>query len=122
VSKKEIRRAARDAYPKAKNAPAAKKRGTGGAYGKRTYSAGPRPARNRAIPGRPSFVRALTMGVMAGVLYFVIIQWVIHFKSSTTKSNILIGVFGTLLFTAANYVSGLFRYRRYMSKHKDSSK
>jgi hypothetical protein len=122
VSKKEIRRAARGAFPKAKNASAAKRRSTGGAPGNRQRTVGSGSTARRPAPGPPSLVRSLILGVIAGFLYFALIQWAIHFDGSTTATNILVGVFGTVLFTAANYFAAMFKYRRYMKSHKDSSK
>ena len=121
MSKKEIRRAARDAYPKAKNATTAKKRGTGGAYSKRQHAVGPRTATGRPAPGPPNIRRALVMGLVGGLLYFALIQWVFHFENATTTNNVVVGVIGAVLFTLANYFSSLFRYKRYL-KSKGSSK
>jgi hypothetical protein len=126
VSKKEIRRAARDAFPKAKNASAARRRGSSGAYGKRTRTASTASAPGRAVPRPPSIRRSLIFGVVAAVLYFVFIQWLLPkffaVGSPSLTSNILVAVMGLLLFVGANYLAERYRYRRYLSKQKGSSK
>jgi galactitol-specific phosphotransferase system IIC component len=119
VSKKEIRRAARDAFPKAKSAQA---RGRGGAYSKRKYQAKP-----RAVGGAAGGIkRSVIMGVVAGVFFFVLIQWIVpkwfHMAESSWQVNVLTAVVGVLLFSGVNYLSEGFRYRRYVSKHKGSDK
>jgi len=121
VSKKELRRAARGAFPKAKNASTARRRGSGGAYSKRQHAVGPR-ATGSSVPRTPSLKRALTMGVIAALLYFALIQWVIHLGNSTLLSNALIAALGFLLFTGAEYLAEQFRYRRYMRRHKGLDK
>lgn len=127
MSKKEIRRAARDAFPKAKNASRAGS-SRGGVYGKRTYKAKPRAAASgagstgRAAPKPPSVGRSLTMGAVAAVFYFVLIQWVIHLGNSTILSNLLVAALGLVLFASVNYLTESIRYRRYVRKRKDSGK
>jgi hypothetical protein len=131
VSKKEIRRAARDAFPKAKNASRAGS-SRGGVYSKRTYKAKPRSGASgaargagsagRAVPKPPSVKRSLIMGVVAAVFYFVLIQWVIHLGTSTYQSNLVIAGVGLLLFAGVNYLTESIRYRRYLNKRKDSDK
>ena len=130
MSKKEIRRAARDAFPKARTAQSARGRGTGGAYSKRQYkvsagrSSSGRTASGRPIPRPPSVKRAVIFGVVAGVLYFLFIQWglpgLFHVATTSVASNALVSAVGMLLFTAANYTSERFRYKRYMDKTKGS--
>lgn len=126
MSKKEIRRAARDAYPKARGASTAKGRSTGGAYGKRKHTVASRPAPGRAVPRPPSIKRSLIFGAVAAVLYFVFIQWglprIFNVKTTGIYSNLLVSVVGLLLFAGVNYISERFRYRRYISKHQGSSK
>jgi hypothetical protein len=126
VSKKEIRRAARDAYPKAKGAAASKGRSTGGAYGKRRGTVPSRPTSGRAVPRPPSIRRSLIFGVVAGVLYFLFIQWglpkLFHVGTTSIASNLVVSAVGMLLFAGANYLSERYRYRRYLGKSKDTSK
>ena len=122
MSKKEIRRAARDAFPKAKQASTARRRGTGGAYSKRTRTVAARPAARNSAPKSPSIRRSLVLGVVAGFLYFALIQWGFNPEKSTISDNLIIAAVGVLLFTGINYWAERFRYRRYLAKHKDSSK
>jgi hypothetical protein len=122
VSKKEIRRAARDAYPKAKGASAARK-GTGGAYSKRSVASGPRTAAGRSVARPPSIKRSALIGVIWAALYFVIIQWL--WKSNAgLVANIVSSVIGAFVFTGVFYAVDWFKYRRYRRQHdnKDSSK
>jgi uncharacterized protein (DUF2062 family) len=124
VSKKEIRRAARDAFPKARGASSAK-RGRGGAYSKRTYQAKPRAAANsgaRNVPKPPSIKRSLIMGAFAAVFYFVLIQWIIRIGDTSLRSNLVVAGVGLVLFAAVNYLSEGFRYRRYLRKKEGSGK
>jgi hypothetical protein len=120
VSKKEIRRAARDAFPKAKGASRAGG-SRGGAYSKRTYQAKPRAAAGggRTVPKPPSIRRSLIMGAVAAVFYFVLIQWVIRLGNASLVSNLLVAAVGLLLFSGVNYLTENIRYRRYLRKRKD---
>jgi hypothetical protein len=122
VSKKEIRRAARDAFPKAKGTSAARGRGTGGAYGRRSLTVGPRSTAGRNVPRPPSVKRSAIIGVIWAVLYFAIIQWL--WKSSAgLGANAVFSVIGAILFTGVFYWVDRFKYRRYQRQHnKDSSK
>ncbi len=132
MSKKEIRRAARDAFPKAKGASSAK--GRSGAYSKRTYQAKPRGAASggrtttggRAVPRPPSIKRSVIFGAVAAVLYFAFIQWLlprmIKMQESSIVSNLVVSGAGLLLFAAVNYMTDRFRYRRYLRKKDGSGK
>jgi hypothetical protein len=121
MSKKATRRAAREAFPKAKTPPArrsrldppqhrsssAKRKGGGSAY---------RPG----VPKPPSIKRSVITGVIMAVLYFVVIQYA--FKvGGTIGYNLLIAFIGFIIFTGAVYGTDHFRYRRYLKK-KASSK
>jgi hypothetical protein len=126
VSKKEIRRAARDAFPKARGASTARARGTRGTVNRRQQTAAGRPAPGRAVPRPPSIKRSLIFGAVAAVLYFVFIQWglprLFNVKSTGIYSNLLVSVLGLLLFAGVNYMSERFKYRRYIGKSKGPSK
>jgi hypothetical protein len=129
VSKKEIRRAAREAFPKAKNAAAAGKRSSRGAYTKRTVSGGSRStaggsrtASGRYVPKPPSIKRALVYGIIAALFYFVVIQWLWKSAGANTQANILFSAVGALMFTGVFYLTDRWKYRRYVRKQKDSSK
>lgn len=129
MSKKEIRRAAREAFPKAKNATAKRTKTSGGAYSKRTVGGGSRstsgPSRDasgRYIPKPPSIRRSLIYGIIGAFVYFVVIQWLWRSAGTTTQVNIFFSAVGALLFTGVFYLTDRWKYRRYMRKHKDSSK
>lgn len=109
MSKKEIRRASRDAFPKSKRAR------TSGTSGKSTGGTTP----NRNVPKPPSVTRSFIFGVIAAVFYFVLIQWIMKLSNSTT-ANLVIAVIGLFLFTGVNYVSEVIRYRRYIRKNQGS--
>lgn len=117
MSKKEMRRAARDAFPKAKGAQA--KRSTGGAYSKRKHTVSTRPGARSTAPKPPSLRRSIIFGVAAAAFYFVLIQWVFRVGDSSVTTNLIIAVVGLFLFAGINYLTEGFRYRRYLRK-KDS--
>ncbi len=121
MSKKEIRRAARDAFPKAKNASAARRRGSGGAYGKRTYSAGSSGGASRTAVRPPSLKRSAIVGTIWAVLYFAVIQWV--WKSGGSLwANLIFAVAGVFVFTGIFYWLDRIKYRRYVRKNQGPSK
>ncbi len=118
MSKKATRRAAREAFPKAKNPPV-----RSGKYGQRP-SGGKRkstgPARRPGQPRPASIKRALIWGVIMGVIYFVFIEWL--WKSGgTTLGNLIIGAGSFIVFAAVVYGVDHFKYMRYLKK-KESSK
>jgi hypothetical protein len=120
MSKKETRRAARDAFPKAKTPPPTK-----GAYGSRSRtSSGSRSrtattARSGVKP--PSWKRAVTLGVVMGVIYFLLIQY--GWKSGAgTLGNVIVAVIGFVIFAGVVYGVDRFKYQRYLRKQKPSSK
>ena len=121
MSKQEIRRAARDAFPKAKRSSTAKKYSTGGAYTKRNYTAGGQQTGGRNVPKPPSLVRSIVVGVGVGILFFVVIQWLWRQEGVTTNYNLVTAAVGTVLFACVNYLTESIRYRRYMRKHDGSS-
>ena len=120
MSKEEIRRAARDAFPKAKQASTARRRGTGGAYSKRTRTVAARPAARNSAPKSPSIRRLSAWAWSRGFLYFALDPVGFKSEKSTTSDNLIIAAVGVLLFTGINYWAERFRYRRYLAKHKDS--
>jgi hypothetical protein len=128
VSKKEIRRAAREAYPKAKNAPT-KKGKTGGVYGKRkvTVGGGIRSTADRSTGRPPSIRRSVITGTVTGFFYFAAVQWILPrfikgLGDTGIGTNVLVGVIGIFVFTGISYLTDSIRYRRYQRKHKASSK
>ncbi|MBN1628575.1 MAG: hypothetical protein JW990_02320 [Thermoleophilia bacterium] len=119
MSKKATRRAAREAFPKAKT-PATTK----GAYGSRSRtSVG---SRSRTTPARsgmkpPSWKRAVISGVAMAVIYFLLIQY--GWKSgASTLGNVIVAVIGFVIFAGVVYGIDRFKYQRYLRKQKPSSK
>jgi hypothetical protein len=137
VSKKEIRRAARDAYPALRAGAPSKRGSTGGAYGKRQITVGgSRKKRSKATAARgaagrpaartPSWKRAITMGLIMAFLYFVLIQWIlprfwVSFKASFSQ-NIFVAVLAAVMFPLILYWSDRMRYRRQQNKNGASKK
>jgi hypothetical protein len=119
VSKKEIRRAARDAFPKAKNA---RTRQGSSSRVKRTSASSSGSPAARNVPKPPSLVRSLIFGFIAAVFYFVLIQWIFRLNNTGVLANLLIAALGLLLFAGVNYLSEGFRYRRYLKKKSGSGK
>ena len=114
MSKKEIRRAARDAFPKAKGGQA--KRSSGGAYSKRKRTVSATPASRSNAPKPPSIRRSIIFGLVAAVFYFVLIQWIMRINDTSVYTNLIISVVGLILFSGINYLTEGFRYRRYLKK------
>ncbi len=118
MSKKETRRAARQAFPQLKNpAPARSRFDT-------------RPTRPRSSRGRsgakqglrpPTWKRAVIQGVVVAALYFALIQWA--WKSgASTAANLVISALAFVVFTGISYWIDRFKYRRGLQKSKGSSK
>lgn len=122
MSKKEIRRAAREAYPKAKNASAGRRRGNSGASSKRTNTAATRSAGGKAAPKPPSVKRSFIIAAFMAAFYFVLIQWVFHFAATNTYSNAIVAFVGLFIFAGVNYLMDRVRYRRYVNKQKGLGK
>ncbi|MBN1321564.1 MAG: hypothetical protein JXA87_12080 [Thermoleophilia bacterium] len=122
MSKKATRRAARQAFPKAKTPPPPRSN-----YGSRPR----RPAtakssgtsRGLARPGNkpPSIKRAVTWAFIMAFIYFVLIEW--GWKSgATTLGNFIIAAIGFVLFSAVVYLVDWFKFRRYQNKQRGSLK
>ncbi|NLV71062.1 MAG: hypothetical protein GXY46_00445 [Actinobacteria bacterium] len=118
MSKKETRRAARQAFPQAKNPPSTRSR-----YD--TRATRPRNSKSRTSTARtlkpPSVKKAAIQGVIVAVLYFVFIQW-IWTSGATTGANALIAALAFVLFTGVAYWVDKFKYQRNLRKSQNSSK
>ena len=121
MSKKATRRAARDAFPKAKvAAPAAKP--TGGKYSSKNARVKAKATSTPALKP-PSIKRALTQGAILGVLYFVVIQFI--WKGSNQPNvlgSLLISFIGFVAFTGIAYFVDRFNYNRRLRKLKGLGK
>jgi hypothetical protein len=118
MSKKQTRRAAREAFPKAKNPPAKKT-----PYGQRpskSSSAGRGRSGSSAVRP-PSFKKAVIWGAVMAFLYFVVIQWAWKNNGMTTLGNVVIALVGFVIFAGVVYATDHFKYQRYLRK-KGSSK
>jgi hypothetical protein len=118
MSKKKTRRAARQAFPQAKNpAPVRSRYDTRATRPRGTKSRS--PASQALKP--PSIKRAAIQGVIVAVLYFVVIQWV--WKSGAAPAfNLLISAAAFILFTGVSYWVDKFKYERKLRKLKGPSK
>jgi len=116
MSKKEKRRAARQAFPKAKSSPS-----SGSRLGSRSRGARRSGAAASSQIRVPTLRRAAIQGAILAVLYFVFIQWV--WKSGApTAANLVFAAGGFILYTAVAYGIDVFKYRRALRKAKGSSK
>jgi len=108
MSKKQTRRAAREAFPKAKTPPPKR-----GAYGQRPQR---RAGRAPGAPKPASIRRAAITGIIMAFLYFVVIQWLWKNETMTTLGNVVVAFIGFLIFTGVVYGMDHFKYRRYLRK------
>lgn len=112
MSKKATRRAARQAFPKAKTPPPAK-----GSYRTRPRSAGASRSTSRPTTKPPSVKRALIWGILMAVVYFLLIEY--GWKSGATRlGNLIIAVVALVLFAAVVYAVDWYKYRRFQNKQK----
>ena len=114
MSKKETRRAARQAFPKAPSGTKSSKatlRRTGGGRSKGT--AGPSLR-------RPTIKRAAIQGAVIAILYLVVIRLL---QSQTSwVSTIVFTLAGFVVYTAVAYAVDRFTYQRRLRKLKGPSK
>ena len=118
MSKKETRRAARQAFPKA---PASGKssrtavRSTGGARKKSGSASKPalRP---------PTLRRAAIQGAILAILYLIVIRFIWKQEGTSTITYVILPLAGFLIYTGIAYAVDRFTYQRRLRKLKDSSK
>ena len=112
MSKKETRRAIREAFPKAKSPPPKRDR-----YGGRQRSNSTRARSAMARPqARPASIkRAAIWGIVMAVLYFAMIQFA--WKSGVNMlGNLIISVAAFIIFSLVIYAVDHFKYQRYLRK------
>jgi hypothetical protein len=118
MSKKETRRAARQAFPKAKTpATGTKAGGTGGGKGSR--------AKGRAAPAlrKPTWRRAAIQGAVLAVLYFLVIQYLwTGGRHPSVWGSLLIAVLGFVIYTGIAYLVDRWSYNRRLRKLKGPTK
>jgi hypothetical protein len=135
MSKKANRRAARQAFPKAKPVAASRGRYAGGTRGRtsapsRSRGQGVRSRgqanRSRAQGGSqtlrpPTIKKAVITGAVLAFAYFAVIQWA--WKSGgTTEANALVSFLVFFLYAAVVYGVEWWKYRRKLRSMKGSSK
>lgn len=124
MSKKETRRAARQAFPKAPNAP---KGGVGArSKGSKATSRGSGGARNRSTAGPalrpPTLKRAAIQGAILAVLYLLVIRYLWKQPNTGTATYIILPLAGFVIYTGIAYAIDRFTYQRRLRKSKGSSK
>jgi hypothetical protein len=125
MSKKQTRRAARQAFPKAPVSakPANRVRNYGQ---KSTRPARPsrstRPTRTAPALRPPTLKRAAIQGVILAVLYLLVIRFIWKQPGTTTLTYILMPVAGFLIYTAVAYGIDKFTYERRLRRLKGNSK
>ena len=118
MSKKETRRAARQAFPKAAGGTrvgaGARAKGSGG--GK---SRGP----TRQIIKPPSLKRAAIQGAIVAALYYLVVRFLFWRGGATgTAVSIIFPLLGFFVYTGIAYAIDRFKYERSLRKLKDPSK
>ncbi len=119
MSKKQTRRAARQAFPKAPVS--AKPANRAKTYGQRSS----RPTRStRSAPALrpPTLKRAAIQGVILAVLYLLVIRFLWKQPGTTTLTYVIMPVAGFIIYTAVAYGIDKFTYERRLRKLKDRSK
>jgi hypothetical protein len=126
MSKKQTRRAARDAFPKAK-APAPAPRPAGGKYSSKS-------ARTKAKAGSPqalkppSWKRAAIQGAVLAFLYFLVVQFFLSPKDAAGNrtaniwASLLVAVVGFVAYTCIAYLVDRYNYNRKLRKLKGPAK
>jgi hypothetical protein len=118
MSKKETRRAARQAFPKAtggeKAGAGARAKGSGG--GKNAGS-----TRQRVKP--PSLKRAAIQGAVVAALYFLIVRFIFwRAGGAGTAVAIIFPVMGFFVYTGIVYAIDRYKYQRSLRKLQGPSK
>jgi phosphatidylglycerophosphate synthase len=124
MSKKETRRAARQAFPKAASAP------KGGvatrAKGSRTVSRSSGAARSRSkarpVLRPPTLKRAAIQGAVLAVLYLLVIRYIWRQEGTGTASYVIFPLAGFFVYTGIAYAIDRFTYQRRLRKLKGPSK
>ena len=116
MSKKETRRAARQAFPKSPSSTKSSRAGvrsTGGAKSKSTAKPALRP---------PTLKRAAIQGAVLAVLYLILIRFIWKQENTSTITYVILPLAGFLLYTGIAYAVDRFTYQRRLRKLKGSSK
>ena len=117
MSKKETRRAARQAFPKAaggaRAGAGARAKGSGG------KSRGP----TRQVIKPPSVKRAAIQGAVVAALYYLVVRFLFWRGGGTgTAVSIIFPLMGFFVYTGIAYAIDRFKYQRSLRKLSGSSK
>ncbi|MFH0916115.1 MAG: hypothetical protein V1912_06655 [bacterium] len=124
MSKKETRRAARQAFPKAANA----SKGGAGARSKSSKatsrSSGGARNKNAARPAvrPPTLKRAAVQGAILAVLYLIVIRFLWRQEGTGTASYVVFPLAAFFIYTGIAYAVDRSTYQRRLRKSKGSSK
>ncbi len=122
MSKKETRRAARQAFPKAPTPTKSSKtvlrgsgatRSTSGAKGKASAQPALRP---------PTVKRAAIQGAILAVLYLIVIRFIWREPGTSAISYVIFPLAGFFIYTGIAYAIDRWTYQRRVRKLKGSSK
>ncbi|MGI5939159.1 MAG: hypothetical protein ACOX8V_00425 [Thermoleophilia bacterium] len=125
MSKKETRRAARQAFPGG-GAPVARRRDT--IRGERPAPVAKKTNRRTNLKtGRPALrpptlKRAVIQGAILAVLYFILIRFLWREPGTTTATYVVVPLVGFFIFTGVTYAIDKFTYQRRLRKLKGSAK
>ena len=116
MSKKETRRAARQAFPKA---PAGRKSSTSSGR-----SAGGSKRGSSAKPALrpPTLKRAAIQGAILAVLYLILIRFIWKQENTSTITYVVLPLAGFFIYTGIAYAVDRFTYQRRLRKLKGPSK
>lgn len=125
MSKKQTRRAARQAFPKAPVS--ARPANRSKTYGQRSArpSRSTRPTRStRSAPvlRPPTLKRAAIQGAILAVLYLLVIRFWLKEENTGTLTYIIMPVAGFIIYTGVAYAIDKFTYQRRLRKLKGPSK
>jgi hypothetical protein len=116
MSKKETRRAARQAFPKAPTGGKSSRSGGRSAGGSRRNSA----AKPALRP--PTLKRAAIQGAILAVLYLILIRFIWKQENTSTITYVIFPLAGFFIYTGIAYAVDRFTYQRRLRKLKGSSK
>lgn len=120
MSKKATRRAARDAFPKAKT-PTAPVRPTGGKYSSKNAKVKAKAKGTQALKP-PSWKRAVIQGFILAAIYFIMIFFWQRDKGLNIWGALLIAFVGFVFFSAIAYYIDRLTYNRKLRKLKSAGK
>jgi hypothetical protein len=116
MSKKETRRAARQAFPKAPavgRSSGSAGRSTGGAKRKSTGTPALRP---------PTLKRAAIQGAILAILYLILIRFIWKQENTGTITYVILPLAGFFVYTGIAYAVDRFTYKRRLRKLKGPSR